>query len=259
MKNVAIITGASSGIGREFASIHASKNRDLIIIARREPLLEQLKLELEDKYNVKVKVLAKDLTQINAAEEIYEEIKRENIQVEYLINNAGFGGFGKIHERSMKSDIDMINLNVTTLTKLSKLYAKDFVDQGFGKILNVASIAALMPGPLQAVYFATKAYVRSFTAAINEELRGTNVTATVLLPGPTATEFAQVADVEDTKLFAKSYSAKSVATEGYKAMERGKIEQVSGVNLIQKIGLKVISLAPKRFVLKQTFKLQDKK
>ncbi len=259
MKNVAIITGASSGIGKEFAIIHASRKRDVIIVARREDLLNELKAELEDKYQVKVKVIVKDLTETNAAEEIYQEINAENIKVEYLINNAGFGGFGKIHERSMESDINMINLNIITLTKLSKLYANEFVDQGFGKILNVASIAAIMPGPLQGVYFATKAYVRSFTAAMSEELKGTNVTATVLLPGPTETEFANVADVEDTKLFAKSYSAKKVAKDGYKAMERGKIEQVSGVNLVHKIGLKMIPLVPKRIVLKQTFKLQDKK
>ena len=166
MKNTALITGASSGLGKEFARIHAAKGGDVIIIARRTDKLIGLQKELENKYNVTVKVIAKDLTLPNAAQEIYDEVQQQGIAVKYLINNAGFGGHGKFHERVWEEDLAMIHLNIIALTALTRLFLPDFVTRNQGKILNVSSTASFMPGPLQAVYFATKAYVTFFSNAI---------------------------------------------------------------------------------------------
>ncbi|MDX1284022.1 MAG: SDR family oxidoreductase, partial [Draconibacterium sp.] len=198
MKNVALITGASTGIGKEFANIHAEKGGDLIIVARRLEKLEELKTELEKKHSVKVLVIAKDLSLAEAPKEIYDEVKAAGIEVEYLINNAGFGGRGKFHEREWDKDLAMINLNVLALTALTRFFLPDFVKRNSGKILNVSSTASFMPGPLQAVYFATKAYVTYFSNAIAEELHDTKVTVTNLMPGATETEFAQVSGMDKT-------------------------------------------------------------
>ena len=185
MKKTALITGASSGIGKELAYIHAKKGGDLIIVARNIDKLNILKSALEDKYAIVVHINQKDLTKSTATKEIYEEVKKANIQVDYLINNAGFGGLGKFNERDLQEDVAMINLNITALTSLTHYFLQDFVAQNKGKILNVSSTASFMPGPLQAVYFATKAYVTSFTNAIAEELKNTNITVTNLMPGAT--------------------------------------------------------------------------
>ena len=149
MKKVALITGASSGIGKEFARIHAEKGGDLVITARREEKLNELKNELEQKHGIKVMVIGKDLSQANAPKEIYDEVKNAGIEVDYLINNAGFGGHGKFHERDWNLDLTMINLNVTALSAMTRLFLPDFVKRNSGKILNVSSTASLMPGPLQ--------------------------------------------------------------------------------------------------------------
>jgi short-subunit dehydrogenase len=192
-QKVAIITGASSGIGKELARIHAERGGALVIIARRKNKLEELREELETKHRVKVKVIVKDLTEPNAAKEIYNEIKESGIEIHYLINNAGFGGRGKFHERDWETDLAMINLNIIALTALTRHFLPDFVARNEGKIMNTSSTAAMIPGPLQAVYYASKAYVTSFSNAIAEELKDTNITVTALMPGATETEFAQLA------------------------------------------------------------------
>ena len=256
MKSVALITGASTGIGREFSKIHAEKGGDLVIIARSSDKLHELKSELENAHKIKVKVIQKDLTEKNAVKEIFQETQSEGIEVEYLINNAGFGGYGNFHERDWNEDYSMIQLNITALTELCRLYLPEFVKRNSGKILNVSSTASLMPGPLQAVYFATKAYVSSLSNALTEELRGTNVTVTALLPGATETEFAKTAGMEDSDLFANSFSARTVAEDGYKAMLSGELNIISGVTCSQKILIKAIPLTPKRILMKQVKKLQ---
>ena len=257
MKKVALITGASAGIGKELAVVHTEKGGDVILVARREDRLVQLKKELEQKHNCAVHVIAKDLTEENASKEVFETIKNQGLEVDYLINNAGFGGHGKFHEREWQHDLDMIKLNIIALTELTRLFLPEFVKRKSGKVLNVSSTASLLPGPLQAVYFATKAYVTSFSNAIAEELRGTNVTVTALLPGATETEFAQTSGMENTDLFKKTYSAYEVALAGYNGMLAGKLDVLAGLSFIQKMMMATIPLTPKKLVLNQVRKMQE--
>jgi len=259
MKNVALITGASSGIGAEFARIHAQKKGDVVIVARRVEKLKLLKKELEDQYQVKVKVIVKDLTHTNAPREVYDELINDNIHIEYLINNAGFGGLGKFHERSWESDLQMINLNIIALTALTRLFLPDFIKRNTGKVLNVSSTASLMPGPLQAVYFATKAYVTSFSNALTEELYDTNVSVTALLPGATETEFAQTSGMDKTNLFNKTTSAYSVAKAGYNGMINQKLNIIFGLSFMQKVMMVFIPFTPKKMILKQVRQMQEPK
>ena len=257
MNNVALITGASSGLGKEFALIHASKGGDVIIVARRKEKLNNLKKEIENRYGTKVHVITKDLTSPSAPKEIYEEVTKAGIQVDYLINNAGFGGHGKFHERAWEKDLAMINLNIIALTDLTRRFLPDFVERNSGKILNVSSTASFMPGPLQAVYFATKAYVTFFSNAVAEELYDTNVTVTNLMPGATETEFAQTSGMDKTDLFQNTVSAFSVAKDGYEGMIQGKLDVVSGLTFGQKIMMKSIPFTPKKMLLKQIRKMQE--
>lgn len=257
MKNVALITGASSGIGKEFARIHAGKGGDLVVVARRADKLEELKKELEEKFGVVVHVIAKDLAQPEAAREVYEEVGKAGISVDYLINNAGFGGRGKFHERDWTRDLTMINLNVVALTALTRFFLDDMVKRNKGKILNISSTASLMPGPLQAVYFATKAFVTSFSNAINEELSDTNITVSALLPGATESEFAQTSGMDKTELFKDVFSAREVAEDGYAGMMAGKLNILAGLSFSQKLMMNSIPFLPKRAAMKQVKKMQE--
>ena len=258
-RNYALITGASSGIGKEFAKLHASKGGNLVIVARREDRLSELKKELEQKYGITVEVIVKDLSLNQAAEEIYKEVKAKNITIDYLINNAGFGGRGEFHIRSMEQDIQMIQVNVITLTKLTKLFLPDFINRGEGKILNVSSTAATMPGPLQAVYYATKAYVTSFGNAVWQEIKGTGVTLTTLMPGAMDTGFAKASDMENTPLFSKTMSPVDVAKVGYEGMLKGKLNIIAGVTPLQRIFLALTPFTPKKLMMKQIYEMQQEK
>ena len=255
----ALITGASTGIGKELAAIHASKGGNLIIVARNESKLNQLKTDLEKQYNIKVIVIAKDLSNLNASQEIYNEVKQQNIEIDYLINNAGFGALGKFHELDLARLIEMINLNVTSLTALTHLFLPEFVKRNSGKILNTSSTASFMPGPLQAVYFATKAYVTFFSNALSEELHDTNITVTNLMPGATESEFGAISGMDKTEMFKKTTTAYSVALDGYNGMLKGKIDVISGLTLSQKIMMVFIPFMPKKMVLKQVRKMQEVK
>ncbi len=257
MKKTALITGASSGIGKEFSKLHAERGGDLIIIARNENKLNELKTELEKKFKVNVFVIPKDLTLPNAAKEIYEQVHDANLKVDYLINNAGFGGVGKFHERDLENDLNMINLNISALTDLTHYFLKDFVKNNEGRILNVSSTASLMPGPLQAVYFATKAYVTSFSNAIAEELYDTNITLTNLMPGATETQFGRISGMDKTAMFKKPASARNVAEDGYNGMLKGKLDIISGLTFSQKLMTAMVPLIPKRMILKQVRQMQE--
>ena len=259
MKKVALITGASTGIGKEFANIHAESGGDLIIVARSKDKLEELKTELEKKYGVKVMVIVKDLGLPEAPKEIYNEVKEASVEIDYLINNAGFGGIGKFHEREWEQDLAMINLNIVALTALTRFFLPDFVKRDEGKILNVSSTASFMPGPLQAVYFATKAFVTFFSNAIAEELHDTNITVTNLMPGATKTEFGTVSGMEKTAMFEKTVSARGVAEDGYNGMIKGKLDVISGLTFSQKLMISMVPLTPKKIVLKQIRQMQEVK
>jgi len=259
MRETALITGASSGIGKELASIHAERGGNLVIVARREDKLNELKDELEARHSVQVTVIPKDLAQPEAPLEIYDHVKSVGIEIEYLINNAGFGGRGKFHERQWEQDLAMIQVNVVALTALSRLFLPDFVEKNSGRILNVSSTASLMPGPLQAVYYATKAYVTFLSNALAEELHDTEVTVTTLLPGATETDFASTSGMDETSLFNRTASARSVAQDGYDAMLAGKLEVISGVTFGQKMMMAMIPFMPKRVMLRQIRRMQEVK
>jgi short-subunit dehydrogenase len=256
-QNTALITGASSGIGRELARLHAEQGGDLIIVARREEKLQALKAELEGSRGVSVFVIAQDLTQPAAAAAIYEQVKAAGLEVDVLINNAGFGGRGKFHERDWGQDLAMLNVNVVALTALTRKFLPDMVARNAGRILNVSSTASLMAGPLQAVYYATKAYVTSFSNALAEELHDTAITVTALLPGATETEFAATSGMDKTELFASTHSARSVAEEGYQAMCEGKLDVIAGVSFSQRMMVAAIPLTPKRVLLRQIRQMQE--
>jgi len=257
MKKIALITGASSGIGRELAHIHAATGGDLVLVARSTQKLNELKIELESKYKVIAVVITKDLIAPNATQELYDEVKSLDIEVDYLINNAGFGGIGKFLERKLEEDVNMIQLNVVALTQLTHLFASDFVNRGRGKVLNVSSTASLIPGPLQATYYATKAFVTSFSNALSEELRGTGVTVTNLMPGATDTDFGKVSGMDKTKLFDAPVSALQVAQDGYEAMLSGDIDIISGLTFSQKLLMKMMPFMPKKMVRKQIREMQE--
>ena len=257
MKNVALITGASSGIGKEFAEIHAERGGDLVIVARSEDKLKQLKSDLESRHKIEVRVLVKDLSEPQAPQEVFDIVENEGIELDILINNAGFGGHGKFHEREWADDLAMIHLNVIALAALTRLFLPGMVARGRGRVLNVSSTASLMAGPLQAVYFASKAFVTSFSNAIAEELRGTGVTSTALLPGATETKFAKVSGMDKTPLFKSAFPARGVAQDGYDGMMSGSLDVISGVSLFSRIQLAFVPLTPKSLVLRMTRKLQE--
>lgn len=259
MKKTALITGASTGIGKEFAHIHAEKGGDLILVARSEDKLNELKKELEETHKINVLVISKDLTGANASKEVYDQVKNVGQKVDYLINNAGFGGIGKFNERELAEDLAMINLNVSALTALTHYFLQDFVKNNEGRILNVSSVASLMSGPLQAVYYATKAYVTSFSNAIAEELHDTNVTVTNLMPGATETEFGKISGMDKTSMFEQAASARNVAEEGYNGMLNGKLDIISGLTFIQKAMINMVPITPKKMILKQIRQMQEVK
>ena len=258
MKNTALITGASNGIGLELAKIHASKGGDLVLVARNKSKLDELKSELEKQFGVSVYTIGKDLSAINSAQEVYEETSRQNLQIDYLINNAGFGNFGMFVETDWDKELQMINLNITTLTQFTKLYLQDMVKRRSGKIMNVASTAAFQSGPTMAVYCATKAYVLSFTEAVSNEVSHEGITITVLCPGATETGFQAAGGMDESELFKgkKLPTAKEVAEYGYASMIKGKTVAIHGMlNYIMSNSVRFI---PRAMILKVARKMLDK-
>lgn len=226
----AIITGASTGIGREFARICARHGYNVVLIARSQAQLENLANEIRENTNRTAVVLASDLANPAAPQEIFEQIARLNLHPEILINNAGFGLVGRCWELDEMEQVRMVQVNVTALTHLTRLFLPGFIARRRGRILNVASTAAFQPGPLMSVYYATKAYVVSFSEAIHNEARDYGVTVTCLCPGPTRTEFQQRAGANKTKLFdnGRAMDAAKVAEIGFAAMEKGKPLAIAG-------------------------------
>jgi len=258
MKTTALITGASNGIGLELAKIHASKGGDLVLVARNKSKLDQLKAELENQYKVSVYTIGKDLSATESAQEVYDEINEQNIQIDYLINNAGFGGYGMFAETDWNTELNMIHLNITALTLFTKLFLNDMVKRRSGKIMNVASTAAFQPGPTMAVYCATKAFVLSFTEAVSNEAHDKGVSITALCPGATETGFQEAAGLDDSKLFKgkKLPNAKQVAEFGYRSMIKGKTVAVHG--MMNYILANSIRFIPRAIVLKVSRKILDK-
>lgn len=259
MPNTALITGASSGIGMEFARYHASKGGDVILTARRKDALDALASEVQTAHNVTAHVFALDLGAEGGAQALYDQVKAAGLSIDILINNAGFGGQGRFLDRDLARDIAMIDLNVKALVTLTHLFANDMVANGGGKILNVASTAGFMPGPLQATYFATKAFVKSFSQAIDQENRKRGLTCTALCPGYVKTEFADVSDLNGTDLVNNGGATPdTVARHGYDAMMRGDLVTVNDAKLSFAVNW-IIPLLPRRMVLKAIQRMQTKK
>ncbi len=257
MNKTALITGASSGIGLELARIFAKNKTDLVLVARSEDKLTALSKEIINSTGVKVKVISKDLSVLNNCIDLANELRNENITIDYLINNAGFGNLGFFTNTDLQKEIDMINLNITALTYFTKIYAKEMKLRGTGKILNVSSTAAFQPGPLMAVYYATKAYVLSFSEALANEFNGTGVTITTLCPGPTESGFLSAANMNNTKLVKgrKLPTSAEVALFGFNAMMNGKTVAVQG--LMNKIGAQSSRFLPRKFIASVVRKIQE--
>ena len=257
MDNVGLVTGASSGIGRELARLHAERNRDLVIVARREDELQELRRELEAEHRVRVRVMPADLTKPEARRDLAKQLEADGVFVEYLFNNAGYGYLGEFCEQDWGKLSGMIELNVTAVTHLTHLFAPAMVEYGEGRILNTSSTAGFMPGPLQAVYFATKAYVNSVSKAVASELEGTGVTVTALCPGAVKTEFADTAEMpEENDLMKGAKSPRYTAERGYRAMEHGDLEVITEVGL-QVMIKGALPFLPERVGMRQVRKLQE--
>lgn len=229
MKEVAIITGASGGIGYELALLFAQQKIDILIVARNSHKLEKIKLSIEKTYNINVFIVATDLSMSDGFVDIMNCINTNLLTVTYLVNNAGFGDYGLFTERNMEKYLDMIGLNIISLTELTYFIAKQMINNGKGRILNVASTAGIQPDPYFAVYGASKAYVISLTEAIHKEFENTGITATVLSPGPTKTDFMERADMSKAKLYDNGVmTARQVAKVGFDGMMKGKLHVIPG-------------------------------
>jgi len=218
--------------------LFAGDDYDLILVARNRQKLEEIKQSFK---TINVTVIAKDLSVPGAAKEVFQEVEKNQLAIDVLVNNAGFGLMGRFDELAIQKQIEMIQLNITALSELTYYFLPGLKRRNSGRILNVASTAAFQPGPLMAVYYATKAYVLSFSEALVEELKGSNVTVTTLCPGATKTNFGSVANVEGTKMFSRAMSSDFVAKKGYEAMMRGKrVIVTGGLNKMGALGSKFL-------------------
>ena len=259
MSTTAIITGASTGIGYELALILAKQKVNLVLVARSKEKLVALQSKLSSEFGVQVWVISLDLSNASAAQQVFDQCQQLGLHINYLINNAGFGDYGFFHESDWKKQAEMMQLNIVTLTHLTHLFLPNMLKSKNGKILNVASIAAFLPGPLMSVYYATKAYVLHFSEAIANELEDKGITVTTLCPGPTESGFQKLAAMEDSKLVngKKMASSKEVAEYGYRAMMEGKKVAIQGT--INYLFVNSVRFSPRNTVLKMVRNVQDKK
>jgi short-subunit dehydrogenase len=239
MGKTALITGASSGLGLELARLFAQDGHDLVVVARRRDHLEALATRLAAEHGVAARIIAEDLADPIAPRRIYEELSGRRIEIEFLVNSAGFGTNGPFVEADLGRQLAMVQVNATALMHLTRVFLPPMIARGSGRILNLGSTAGFQPGPGMTVYYATKAFVNSFTEALAYELRGTGVTATVSCPGATATEFGKVAGSEESRLFhLGAMAAAPVAKHAYRAMLAGKTMSLPGWRA--KLGLQML-------------------
>ncbi|MEM7008999.1 MAG: SDR family oxidoreductase [Thermodesulfobacteriota bacterium] len=225
-----LITGASSGIGLGLAKLFAADGSDLVLVARREERLNELAEELKSEHGIQVHVLPKDLTKKAAPKEIFSHLNKENIQIDVVVNNAGFGNKGHIADLDTDLQLDMIQVNLVALTHLTRLFLPGIIERGHGGILNVGSLAGFQPGPNLAVYFATKAFVLSFTEALAEETSNPDIKISCLAPGPVKTEFGEKSDLEDSLLFKVSLmDMEPVVKAGYDGFRNGQTIVIPGI------------------------------
>lgn len=223
MTKTVLITGVSGGIGKELADRFAKDGYNMVLVARSEDKIQHLAQEYQERYSIQTTVIAKDIAAPGVPQDILAELKEKGIEIDYLVNNAGFGLFGAFKETDLDKETNMIDVNIKALTIMTKLFLPDMIKRGQGGILNVASLVGFLPGPMMAVYYATKSYVLSFTEALEDEVKGTGVTVTALCPGLTSTGFVGRAGMGASKLTKGSImEAGQVAEEGYRGFMRGK-------------------------------------
>jgi len=256
-RKTALITGASLGIGRELAKLFAATHYDLVLTARDAARLSALANEVQSQFGINAKSFPLDLAASSAPQFLFDQLSRENVAVDVLVNNAGFGKLGPFSKLSLEDTLGQIQLNTMALTHLTKLFLGPMLERKSGKILNVASTAGFQPGPTMAVYYATKAYVISFSEAIASELRGTGVSVTCLCPGATDTNFQKVAGTEETALFRRlrPMEAATVARDGYRALMKGKPLVISGFR--NWLLTESLRLSPRRLVTEVSRKILE--
>ncbi len=249
-RRVALITGATSGIGLELAKVFAKNKHNLLLTGRNIEALKKLALQWEQDYGIEVRCCSVDLSVSDAPEQLCGVIDAEMYEVDILVNNAGFGLRGKFSSLPLSDQLALLQVNIVALTHLTRLLVPTMVEQKRGKILNVASVAGFLPGPLMATYYASKAYVLYFSLALSEELRGTGVTVTTLCPGPTPTRFGERAGIAHSHLFQNmaSTTAEEVATIGYREMMKGKQLVIPGT--MNKLVPPLIRCFPRSLILR---------
>jgi len=226
----ALVTGASAGIGRELAREFAAGGHDLVVVARREERLRELADELADAHGTATAVIAMDLAEPRSAAALQEAVADRGVAVDALVNNVGVGTYGPFHESDVEAELTQLRLNVELPVHLTRLYLPEMVERGAGTVLNVASLAAFQPGPRMAGYYASKAYLLSFSEALSTELRGTDVSVTALCPGPVPTEFQERADMADSRVGSTfSHTAAEIAAAGYRGAMAGDPVVVPGL------------------------------
>jgi uncharacterized protein len=245
---IALITGASGGIGYELAKLFARDHYNLVLVARGTDKLNQVALELERQFGVPVKAIALELAAGPAPRLLFDQLQSEGVALDVLVNNAGFGAFGEFAGMPEEEVLGQIQLNITTLTHLSRLFLPPMLERRQGKIMNVASTAAFQPGPLMAVYYATKAYVLSFTEALANEVEGTGVVVSCFCPGATDTNFQKRAGIENSRLFKKigAMNAETVARDGYRGLMAGRTVVISGLQ--NRWAAESVRFAPRKLV-----------
>jgi uncharacterized protein len=254
-RETVLITGASSGIGLELAKLFAADQSDLVLVARSQDKLESLAQQLRRDHGVEVVVVPKDLASPAAPQELFDQLGGQGIVVDVVVNNAGFGTLGSVASLPVERQMDMVRVNVVALTHLTRLFLPGMIARRRGGILNVGSTAAFQPGPNMAVYYATKAYVLSFTEALAEELVGSGVTATCLAPGPTATGFGADSGMDNSLIFKLGMmDARTVAQAGHRGFRRGQVIVMPGLR--NKLGAFSVRLGPRAFVRKLVKRLQ---
>ncbi len=256
-RSTALITGGSVGIGLELARQFAAHGHDLILVARHLDALEAAAGTLEGRYGIRVTVIPSDLADADSPQRLYDAVLAEGIDVQYLVNNAGFGLGGEFAETDVYTELDMIQVNIASLVHLTKLFMQPMLKRKSGGILNVASVASFQPGPLIAVYYASKAFVLSFSEAIAEELRNSGVTVTCLCPGPTATNFADTAGITNSRMMTqlRVENAEDVARTGYSALMKG--DRVALTTMRNKVMVMSERFAPRTLVAKLSRMAQE--
>ena len=254
----ALVTGASGGIGEDLARLFAADGHDLVLVARSRDKLARLGDELSGKHSVSARVIASDLARPEAPREIHDELQRGGVQIDALVNNAGFGSYGLFAETDLGRELELLQVNVVALTHLTKLFLPAMLARRRGYVMNVASTASFQPGPLMAVYYASKAYVLNFSEALSNETEGTGVRVSALCPGPTATGFIAAAGMERSKLFDRALmDSRAVAEAGYRGLLAGRRVVIPG--FMNALTARTVGFLPRGMIMNIVRGIQERR